>query len=1438
MKRLLTLISLIAVIWGVTAIHARAQDCISGIVFEDQNGNGTQDTGEPGIQGLTVDAISSAGVVLTQITDLNGAYQFCGLTPGSYFLFVELGSPDLSSTPPTQSVILQAGQSLTGIDFGIIDNTQLGVARGTAFFDLNGNGIHDPFEPAITNAQINLNGVAGMLTTTTDPNGNFQFERLPAGDYTIGIVANYPNTTWFSGPSLAFVLNPGQLLSNLQFILRPSPGFGSISDFICLDINADGLNDPATEPGIGQTVVQLLNAQGVVLDSAFSDGNGVYGFIGLPPGNYIVRAVFDPADYTPTTPVSYNVSLPANGFIRPGPFYFQPKRKIFQCGMLLNTFSADNPASSGDVLALRNIRNRTGAPMGVNMAWNAPYYSHPQWSKSLLGYVFGIAIDTGFNAYISTAAAGTYWYPLAVGNGSPIIYRINPYTGGVSNLVYASNAATVVGGNSLFNINTGLGNLTYNKYNQVLYVTNRHDQTINVIASMTNTSFAPGTVIQVFNPGFVGQAGTSQGVYGIGFNPVENRLYFARDPGTGNNAEIYSLSINAANGQIIGTELLEFAVRDRNVTDIAFSFDGRMLIAERKSAHISLVFQHTGSSGAWSAGQSIYVGGYYTNTNAAGGVDYVYSSFTGQSPPADGCDTDIAASGDALILGGSPQTCYGFAIIPGSGNSPGSFASLNSIFVDSDNDMTGNVAVKGLMGDVEVFDCECPSGCEQLGLTITPASAIPPDSLHSCCLILDYSNTGSQQVYGIEVQILNGVTFAPGYTIAGGLFAPNHNSTSVTITPTGFGPMPNSVGGLINFCMENVLGIPQYVVINYLDANYEILCSDTLQSQCMPERSCLYIVSDTLVCDSAGYKYIATVANPPGSFPVGWIKFNVYDGPNSSYTVTPTTIDLTADTLYPGEQTMIMFTINTTADLYGDSLCFILSAHDGPEERLCCAEIDTCIVFPLCDPCPYLGASVTPVDSIQAGECCYTLHITDTLTTFPNLITGLQVEILNPGVTFSGWNTLPALLSGWSYSPASPSNTFNWTHNSGLVPDGVNYPLFDFCVQGTTTTDSIYIAVNWIGSDSTVICMDTVAVYCPQCMTVVNDSLRCITNADGTQSYVYTFQVQNYSPFLVNAVGIVEHPSSSNNVTPDVIPIPALPAYVPGSGTVSTSGPISILIDAAAMDTFCLDLVLRQIIQDSVDITCCYVTHCFELPPCDSLDAFLCPDPSQIDPTPCTLQFDPVCGCDGHEYGNACLAEHAGVLLWFPGPCDPDSILTNNGEIFLQANEHQGGGVDLNWTLHTQATLDHFFLMRSIPGDDMEMIRVIPATQARINYVHLDEHPAFGVNRYRLVGVDIQGRTVYSNYDEVFVQWDQSEPINVSAFPVPARNELQVASSKQGPCTIEIIGPDGRTHSTKEVNFAGLPVRLDISSLSEGVFFLQLRYTDGNEAHQRFVKAE
>ncbi len=107
-------------IWTVRPVPT-AGGSISGMKFNDLNGNGTRDKGEPGLANWTIVLTRPDGSNETSITNSDGTYMFSNLSAGNYIV-AEVLVPGWTQTLPAASgiyyVTLATGENATGIDFG------------------------------------------------------------------------------------------------------------------------------------------------------------------------------------------------------------------------------------------------------------------------------------------------------------------------------------------------------------------------------------------------------------------------------------------------------------------------------------------------------------------------------------------------------------------------------------------------------------------------------------------------------------------------------------------------------------------------------------------------------------------------------------------------------------------------------------------------------------------------------------------------------------------------------------------------------------------------------------------------------------------------------------------------------------------------------------------------------------------------------------------------------------------------------------------------------------------------------------------------------------------------------------------------------------------------------------------------------------------------
>ena len=91
--------------WVLSAMRVSCDGSIGDFVWHDEDEDGIQDVGEPGIEGVAITLFAVQGEIVelgTTITDENGAWSFNGLCAGTYLLQIdEKTVPDgLSLTIP------------------------------------------------------------------------------------------------------------------------------------------------------------------------------------------------------------------------------------------------------------------------------------------------------------------------------------------------------------------------------------------------------------------------------------------------------------------------------------------------------------------------------------------------------------------------------------------------------------------------------------------------------------------------------------------------------------------------------------------------------------------------------------------------------------------------------------------------------------------------------------------------------------------------------------------------------------------------------------------------------------------------------------------------------------------------------------------------------------------------------------------------------------------------------------------------------------------------------------------------------------------------------------------------------------------------------------------------------------------------------------------
>ena len=311
---------------------------LSGTVFADLANDGIQQLpNDLGLGGVTLNLTGTddlgAAVTATTTTAADGSYSFTGLRPGTYTVteptqpagtvngITTAGSAGGTATPVATlpSVIsgiplLTSGAFSTGNNFAEIPNNS-GVG-GRVWLDLDNDGVVDTGESGIAGITVTLTGTDTIgrpveRTLTTDAQGDYLFEQLAPGTYTVteptqpagtlngrtvvgtGGGTATPVATLPSAIS-GITLGIGQMVTANNFGEIPP---ARLAGRVYADNNDNGVIDDS-ETGLTGVALVLTGTDDLgaaVTANATTAADGTYSFTGLRPGTYTITEPTQPA---------------------------------------------------------------------------------------------------------------------------------------------------------------------------------------------------------------------------------------------------------------------------------------------------------------------------------------------------------------------------------------------------------------------------------------------------------------------------------------------------------------------------------------------------------------------------------------------------------------------------------------------------------------------------------------------------------------------------------------------------------------------------------------------------------------------------------------------------------------------------------------------------------------------------------------------------------------------------------------------------------------------------------------------------------------------------------------------------------------------------------------------------------------------------------------
>ena len=289
---------------------------ISGFALLDIDDDGQ---GEDPFANIIIELRDDTNTIISRdTTDASGGFSFADLLPGDYTLTqlpvagyqsVFDGDRTTGALDPDGDdglvndmilVTLSSGEEDSGNEF--VDEQLAGIS-GSVLKDSNNDGAGDaPFEGII----IRLKDVNGSVVAidTTDASGSYAFEGIAPGSYIIMQTDSVGYMDLFDEDVTVDVTDPdgadGQIDDMIPVILVAGEADGG-NNFVELELGTisgsvftDTTNDDLGDTPLSGILIELKDTLGVVVEFMNTDAAGLYQFVDIVPGDYVIMQTDDP----------------------------------------------------------------------------------------------------------------------------------------------------------------------------------------------------------------------------------------------------------------------------------------------------------------------------------------------------------------------------------------------------------------------------------------------------------------------------------------------------------------------------------------------------------------------------------------------------------------------------------------------------------------------------------------------------------------------------------------------------------------------------------------------------------------------------------------------------------------------------------------------------------------------------------------------------------------------------------------------------------------------------------------------------------------------------------------------------------------------------------------------------------------------------------------